>query len=275
MTDENAGLTRQDIVRDLRHLGVEPGMTVLVHSSLSSLGWVEGGAETVIDALLETVSPGGTVLAPTLTGTVRDSPEEPPVFDPATSACWTGRIPETFRQRRDARRSRHPTHSVSAIGPATESLIEGHEYAATPCAETSPYGRLAQTGGKILLLGVTHESNTCLHMVEERAGVPYHMQPEPAPARVARGDGSWEEIPTRLHLWRWDRNFTKIDPILLQNGAETAGRVGQADSRLIDVRAMSDLLLPILQRDPLFLLSDEARAEYEGQAAGTGTPGSG
>lgn len=266
MTEEKPRITRQEIVQDLRNLGLRPGMTVLVHSSLSSLGWVEGGAETVIEALLEAVSPGGTVLAPTLTGTERDSPEEPPVFDPASSACWTGRIPETFRVRPEARRSRHPTHSVSGIGPGTASLIEGHEYADTPCAEGTPYMRLAQTGGKILLLGVTHESNTCLHMVEEVAGAPYHMQPEPAPARVARDDGSWEEIPTRLHLWRWDRNFPKVDPLLTGRGAQTSGWVGQADSRLIDVGAMTEVLLPILERDPLFLLSDEARAEYEAQA---------
>ncbi|HZU14341.1 MAG TPA: AAC(3) family N-acetyltransferase [Chloroflexota bacterium] len=262
MTSERQSLTREDLVHDLRRLGVEPGMTVLVHSSLSSLGWVEGGAETVIDALLEAVGPEGTVLVPTLTGTEEDGPEHPPRFDPATSPCWTGTIPETFRRREAAERSMHPTHSVAGIGNDTRTLIEGHAHVATPCAADSPYGRLADRGGRILLLGVTHESNTCLHMVEEQAHAPYHMQPEPCPCYIKREDGTWEEVVTGLHLWRWDRNFPKIDPLLTAAGAQKTGRVGQAESRLVDVGAMRDLLLPILGDDPLFLLSDEARAEY-------------
>jgi aminoglycoside 3-N-acetyltransferase len=260
---QGPGLTRQAIGSDLRALGLEAGSLALVHSSLSSLGWVEGGAQTVIDALLEAVSPGGTVLVPTLTGRIQDGPEHPPMFDPRATACWTGTIPETFRLLPAARRSRHPTHSVAAIGLATDWLIAGHEYCATPCAGDSPYGRLADAGGFILLLGVTHDSNTSLHMVEELTGVPYHMQREPAPARVARPDGTWEEIPTRLHLWGWERNFPKIDPLLREAGAQRDGPVGRAHGRLVDARAMRDLLVPLLQRDPLFLLTDAARAAYQ------------
>jgi aminoglycoside 3-N-acetyltransferase len=260
---QEPGLSREAIVSDLRALGLAPGSLVLVHSSLSRLGWVESGAQTVIDALLKTVSPGGTVVVPTLTGTIQDGPEHPPVFDPRATPCWTGTIPETFRRLPSARRSRHPTHSVAAIGPATDWLIAGHEYCATPCAADSPYGRLADAGGFILLLGVTHDCNTSLHMVEELAGVPYHMQREPASARVARRDGAWEEIPTQLHLWRWERDFPRIETLLLAAGALRTGMVGQACSRLVGARAMRDLLLPLLQRDPLFLLSDTARAAYE------------
>jgi aminoglycoside 3-N-acetyltransferase len=261
------GLSREAIVSDLRALGLEAGALVLVHSSLSSLGWVESGAQTVVDVLLEAVSPDGTVLVPTLTGTIQDGPEHPPIIDPRATPCWTGTIPETFRRLPSARRSRHPTHSVAAVGPATAWLIAGHEYCATPCAANSPYGRLADAGGFILLLGVTHERNTSLHMVEELADVPYHMQREPAPARVARPDGAWEEIPTRLHLWRWERAFPRVEPLLLEAGAQRTGMVGQAHSRLVDARAMRDLLLPLLRRGPLFLLSDAARAAYEQSSA--------
>jgi aminoglycoside 3-N-acetyltransferase len=264
---QEPGLSREAIVSDLRALRLEAGALVLVHSSLSSLGWVESGAQTVIDALLEAVSPDGTVLVPTLTGTIQHGPEHPPIFDPRATPCWTGTIPETCRRHPAARRSRHPTHSVAAVGPATDWLIAGHEYSDTPCAGDSPYGRLADTGGFILLLGVTHDSNTSLHMVEELAGVPYHMQREPAPARVARPDGAWEEIPTRLHLWRWERDFPRVEPLLLEVGVQRTGMVGQARGRLVDARAMRDLLLPLLRRDPLFLLSDAARAAYEQSSA--------
>src|SRR5579875_789667 len=170
MSLRHDALSKDAIVDDLQALGLSAGAVVLVHSSLRSLGWVDGGAATVIDALCAAVSPGGTILVPTLTGTAQDGPEHPPVFDPRHTPCWTGTIPETFRALPEARRSRHPTHSVGVIGPVAEMLIDGHEYCATPCAGQSPYGRLAQTGGLILLLGVTHESNTCLHMIEELAG---------------------------------------------------------------------------------------------------------
>src|SRR5919201_6383296 len=107
---QEPGLSREAIVSDLRALRLEAGALVLVHSSLSSLGWVESGAQTVIDALLEAVSPDGTVLVPTLTGTIQDGPEHPPIFDPRATPCWTGIIPETFRRLPSTRRSSHPTH---------------------------------------------------------------------------------------------------------------------------------------------------------------------
>jgi aminoglycoside 3-N-acetyltransferase len=118
-------------------------------------------------------------------------------------------------------------------------------------------------GGFILLLGVTHAVNTSLHMVEEVARVPYHLQERPARARVARDDGSWEEIVTTLHLYGWERNFPTVEPLLKEAGAQRDGPVGQAPSRLIDARAMRDLLSPLLDADPLFLLSDSSRKQFE------------
>src|SRR5690348_12498797 len=100
-------VTSAELAADLRHLGLAPGMTVLVHSSLSRLGHVVGGAEAVVDALVTAVAPGGTVLFPTLTGSERDGPDCPPQMDVRRTACWTGRIPECARQRSEARRSLH------------------------------------------------------------------------------------------------------------------------------------------------------------------------
>ncbi len=90
---------------DLRHLGLGSGDVVLVHSSLSRLGHVKGGAPAVVDALLRAVEPGGTVLFPTLTGSEHDGPARPPHLDVRRTVCWTGRIPETARLRPDACRT--------------------------------------------------------------------------------------------------------------------------------------------------------------------------
>jgi aminoglycoside 3-N-acetyltransferase len=93
-------------------------------------------------------------------------------MDVRRSVCWTGRIPETARLRPDARRSLHPTHSVVALGAQATRYASNHERSSTPCDVWSPYHRLIDERGKILLLGVSQQSNTMLHCLEELAGVP-------------------------------------------------------------------------------------------------------
>ena len=105
-------LSVQDLAEGFRDAGIERGDHILVHSSLSSLGWVEGGADDVIDALRVVVGEPGTVLFPTLTACPDDSREHPPVFDVRHTRCWTGRIPETARQRPDA----HEQPAPNAFG---------------------------------------------------------------------------------------------------------------------------------------------------------------
>jgi len=100
----------------------------------------EGGADAVIDALLDAVGSGGTVSVPT--HTFRDVNARQPVFDYRTTPCCVGRVPETFRRRPDALRSLHPTHSCAAIGPRSEELLRDHEVDVTSCGGRSPYRRL-------------------------------------------------------------------------------------------------------------------------------------
>src|SRR5215210_5495176 len=95
-------VTAAMLADDLRRLGLGEGAVVLVHSSLSRLGNVKGGADAVVDSLLTAVGPTGTVLFPTLTGTEHDGPDAPPVVDVRSTPCWTGRIPETARHRKGA-----------------------------------------------------------------------------------------------------------------------------------------------------------------------------
>ncbi len=248
-----AAVTKTDVVNGSRSLGLRPGHNVLVHSSLRSLGYVEGGAEAVIDALIEAVSPGGTVLVPTLTGSEALSPANPPIFDPMNTPCWTGRIPETFRRRPDAIRSLHPTHSVAAIGPAAAALTQDHVNSVTPCDELSPYGKLAQReDGYILFIGVTHEVNTTLHHVEEIAGVDYHMQTEFARAVIVV-DGKEIHRHILLHRYGTPRNFSAIEPILEERGIQTRGNIGQAEVRLVHAKRMVETTLRCLRASPRLL----------------------
>jgi aminoglycoside 3-N-acetyltransferase len=247
------GLTAHHVTLGLRALGLSSGDLVLVHSSLSSLGYVEGGAEAVIDALLAAVAPDGTALVPTLTGSETLDADHPPVYDPDETPCWTGLIPETFRRRPDAVRSLHPTHSVAAIGARARELTAGHEHSLTPCGPDSPYGRIAQAGGYILLLGVGHEVNTTFHLVEEIVGVPYHMQPGLVAAQVIER-GVARTIHLMLHRYGSPRAFSRLEPALCERDIQRDGQIGAAHVRLVQAGRMVDLACQALRQDATILL---------------------
>jgi aminoglycoside 3-N-acetyltransferase len=242
-------ITTEDIVQSLRDAGLMRGCKLLVHSSLSSFGHVEGGADAVIDALLEVTGAEGTVLVPTLTGSEELSQDNPPTFDLHSTPCWTGQIPETFRQREAAIRSAHPTHSVAAIGADALKLTEDHEFSITPCDTASPYGKLArQPDGFVLLLGVDHESSTLFHHVEEVVGVDYHMQAGFARARLIIGD---QEIHRHymLHQYGTPRSFNIMEEVFMERGIQQTFQIGKATVRLVKALEMVDLTVRCLTAD--------------------------
>jgi len=247
-------ITKQEIKSGLMDLGLKAGDSVLTHSSLSSFGRVEGGADTVIQAIIGAVSPGGTVLFPTLTGSSELSTANPPVFDVRNTPCWTGAIPETARKTPGFVRSAHPTHSVCAFGDKARWFTEDHEHCPTPCGFGSPYDKLAQVGGYILLVGVTHDCNTSMHYVEEVAGVPYHMQDGTALATITYADREVVRVPVTLHKYGTPRDFKRLEPEMLAGGIQVNGRIGDSTIRLIKAREMSYLVLARLQEDSSVLL---------------------
>ncbi len=250
-------VTAGGLTDGLKALGIRRGMQLLVHSSLSSFGTVEGGADTVIDALLSLVTSDGTVIVPTLTGSETLTPGNPPVFDPDINECWTGLIPETFRRRREAVRSLHATHSVAAIGAAAEEVTREHIDSITPCDEQSPYGLLAGLDeAYILLIGVGHESNTTLHHVEELAGVDYHLQRLPCRSLISAGGSSFERT-IFLHRYGQPRKFNAIEPVLVERGIERRARIGQAEIRLVHTRGLVRTGLRCLRADPRFFCADD------------------
>jgi len=242
-------VAKGELVADFGKLGLCPGDIVLVHSSLSSIGYVEGGADTVVDALLEAVDPGGTVVVPTLTGSPSLSPWNPPVFDPSETPCWTGAIPEALRRRPEAVRSRHPTHSVAAIGPRAREITEGHEDCLTPCGPGSPYYKISRLGGRILLLGVGLDVNTTFHCTEELAGVPNRILPQPVEARIVTESGV---ITRNLFIHNYfgpPPDFSGFEPFLKGTSIVRRGKVGKADCLLLDSGLLVERTLSLLRRD--------------------------
>ena len=233
-----------DIVAGLRALGLNSGDVVLVHSSLAALGSVAGGADTVIDALIATVGAEGTVLVPTFGC-------EPP-FDRKTSATPLGAIADRFWRRPDAVRSKHPTHSVAAIGRQARDLIKDHEKAATANGEGTPYTRLAWGGGKILLLGVDQDRNTMLHAAEAISGAPYLDRIE---ATYVDDDGSQVTIPIEAMAGP-HRDFIGLDQLFSRRGVMTVGKIGSAVCRLMDAGRMLEVALEAMAQDPAAVLCD-------------------
>lgn len=244
----------EDIASALRRLGLRSGHHVLVHSSLSSMGRVEGGPTTVVQALLDVVGTEGTVIAPTLTGNELIGPDADITFDVVSTPSWTGAIAEAVRTWPGAVRSIHPTHSVAAIGAAAQLLTRGHADCVTPCGQGSPYAWLAaDPAGMILLLGCDHESNTTLHHVEEMAGARYHLQPVPVRCAIHWGDRT-ESRSYWVHRYGTPRDFAAIEPLLKERGIQVQGAVGSATARLMPASRLVSFGLDVLRASPSFFV---------------------
>jgi len=164
-------ITKQQMKADLDRLGLRPGDIVMLHSSLKSLGYVEGGSSVVIEALYEAISPGGTLIVPTYYqpgGTILATCKmEGYFFDPRIHGTGLGALPAAFLKFPGVERSIHPTHSVSAVGPKAKYVTEAHHLAPSIFGDGSPWQRCVELNGKILGLGVSMGPVTFYHLLED------------------------------------------------------------------------------------------------------------
>ena len=226
-------VTKEDLIRDLRALGVCAGMKLQVHSSLSRIGWVEGGADTVLDALMTVLTEDGTLMLPSFNHGA--AYEDGGVYDPKRSPTTNGRIPDTFRRRADVFRGVNPTHPFAAWGHDAARYVT-HDQETPTMGPGSPLDRLMQDGGYVLLLGVGYISNTFHHLVEVTTG---------APCLASCGEVYPVEIDGRrqlAHTWAWRGGKCPVNspPEPLYAAAmgeiERKGLVGEAESRLFPMR---------------------------------------
>ena len=158
-------ITNADLVEGLFNMGIRNGEHLMVHSSLKSLGYVEDGANTVVEALLETIGSNGTLMVPTFTHSNTE------YYDPTESPSKNGAITEAIRKRSDSVRSLHPTHAVTVIGPDAEELVL-NDLNCGPLGKGCALDLLSKRQGRILLLGVNHEANSIIHVGEDYASDP-------------------------------------------------------------------------------------------------------
>lgn len=259
-THDPPTLTRADIANGFRRLGFTTGDVVLLHSSLRSFGYVAGGADAVIDGILDALGPEGTLVVPTLTGSIELSAANPPHIDIRTTPCWTGAIPEAVRHRPEAIRSVHPTHSCTAIGKRAEELTRDHYISPTPCGLTSPYFRVALAGGYIVMAGCTLASCTTLHAVEELAGSGYRSQDAIAFGSCIDSRGVRIETPVLLHAYEAPQaDFPVMEPILLERGLMRIGKIGSSTVRVVKSMHLIEAALEKVRFDKYFLTTSRGR----------------
>jgi len=246
--------TVDSLKKDLSDLGIQPGMVLLVHSSLSALGWVNGGAVAVILALEELLGSHGTLVMPTHSGDLSDPGEweAPPIpqdwwdavrasmpaYEPSlTPTSMMGKIPETFRKQTGVMRSNHPQVSFAAWGAQAETITANHSLNYS-LGEDSPLARMYQLGGLVLLLGVDHSNNTSLHLAEYRAGYPTKKTHRNGAPMMVNGQRRWVEI-VDINLDSDD--FLQIgEAFSSDTGLEIQGRVAMATARLMSQTALVD-----------------------------------
>jgi aminoglycoside 3-N-acetyltransferase len=205
-------LTVTTLTEHLQACGLAEGQTVLVHLALSKLGWVVGGAEAVILALLAAVGTSGTIMMVTNSNANTDPAEwrNPPVpeawwqlyrdnrpaYNPLTTPTrGVGVVPELFRSWPGVFRSGHPAFSLAAIGANAEFLTSGH-LLHDEFGPTSPIGRLYDLDGHVLLLGVGHFNNTSLHGAEYRANYVGKHNIRTGSAMLVNGVRQWVTYET-------------------------------------------------------------------------------
>lgn len=241
----------QTFLADLALL--DPSRPTLIHSSFRALSQWGGEPREWAGDLDEILSPGGLML-PTFTGRAEDGPDDPPRFDPAETPGYTGALTEAARRHWGPEsRSLHPTHSFLCRGAAS-GWKEGHEESPTPCGPDSPLVRLAKNGGQILLAGCGLTSLTLVHAAEEAACAPYVLQPNPVKCWI-RKEGDWQEtLPIGIHCWKTPRDYTRLEPSLLEAGVMEVKQMKGLRFHLIQAGPALDLLTQWITEDPSCVL---------------------
>jgi aminoglycoside 3-N-acetyltransferase len=195
---------REELAAGFRALGVEPGDTVFVHSSLKSLGYVEGGPIAVFEGLWDALGPDGTMIVPTYYlpgGTIANAAKDPDyVFDPSEHGSNLGALPAAFLGFPGVRRSLHPTHSVSAVGRHAGFVTADHHRAASVFGEGSPWQRFVELDGKLLGIGISMGPVTFYHRLEDEMGDRFPLpvkRPETHRLRARDATGTVHEVPVR------------------------------------------------------------------------------
>lgn len=254
--------TVSTLTNDLRSLGIKEGMTLLVHSSLRSIGWVCGGAVSVILALEEVLTEDGTLIMPTHSSDLSDPknwrnppvPEswweiirnEMPVFDKdLTPTLKMGTIPEVFRKQKTVIRSSHPNSSFAAWGKNKHYIVQDDKLD-YQMNEKSPLGRIYELDGNVLFTGIGYDKNTSFHLAEYKAnykGKTFITEHAPI---IEDGKRVWKEYRDILF---GEEDFGYIGKDYEKENSVGIGYIGKAKSKLTAQREMVDFAVKWMEKN--------------------------
>ena len=239
--------------QDLYELGIRKGDAVVMHSSYRSMGGLEGGIRTFVDAMMSVLGDTGTLIAPTLS--FKFVTADNPVFDYINTPSGVGAIGEYIRCMDGVRRSIHPTHSCACYGYKQDWYAQGHENDRTPVGKNSPFHKLYEDGGKVLMLGCSLKPNTSFHGIEEEFGCSFVLTENAAPYTIVLPDKTYEvdmyrhNFSTHGYIQRYDRLENVLDAKYMPRGV-----VHGANCCLIDAPAMWKAAMDTMKKDELYFV---------------------
>lgn len=242
-------ISQDHLVSQLEGMGIVKGDLLLVHSSMSKVGYLDEGPETLIHALREVLGPEGTLVMPSspVDRLQLDHIRLERVFDVRNTPSRMGAITERFRRMPGVVRSIHPTEPVCALGPLAEYITGGHMGRITPYDDHSPWYRVAEKKGKILYVGVTLiNSGTSLHVLEDAVDFKFPVYLEEVfTATVIDHEGRSQEVRTRVHNPEMSkrRRCDELIPWFEKEGVLKKTRLGQADCLLLNAGPMLEVMI--------------------------------
>lgn len=251
MPDQNplpsSSISAAEIAAGLRRLGLLPGDGVMVHSSLKSFGRVEGGPRAVIQALMEVLTPSGTILMPSFNHDTAFRPGAPGYYHPQETPTINGAIPNLFWQLPGVYRSLDPTHPIAAWGKNAQRYTQHHHRTLT-MGPGSPLGLLWQDGGYGLLLGVDYHANTFHHIVETSTGAPcLGLRSEAYPVRLPDG----RQVTGRTWGWRQEEcpitDQLRYQPLMSARSLHRQAMIGAAQVTLFRLQDCYTLVAELLE----------------------------
>ena len=247
-------LTVSSLSQDFTAIGVQNGMSLIVHSSLKSLNrWIVGGTSAVILALEEALGIEGTLIMPAHTGDLSDPAlwqnppvpkewwdlirKEMPCFDRDLTPTWAmGALAEALKQCGTIR-SDHPQVSFAARGSQAQRITYDHSLTYS-LGENSPLARLYDCQAWVLLMGVNYDNNTSLHLAEYRASFPSKQLAKIS--TIGRIHGKREWITYDDIVFDTD-DFVEIGQAFEETtGLVRISKIGDAAVRLMPIRELVD-----------------------------------
>ncbi|NLA54138.1 MAG: AAC(3) family N-acetyltransferase [Clostridiales bacterium] len=227
-------INKKSLKQDLTNMGLKSTDTVLLHTSMKKIGIVDGGANSVIEALMEYFSKG-LVCFPALSWTTAQM--EQPVFDVKNTKSIVGLLPEIFRNCSGVIRSWNPTHSMSAYGKDAEEFTQENPVSGTPCGLNSPWHKLIRRDAKILMVGCDLTSCTFMHGVEEWCKVPNRLG-NPIPYTIILPDGNKIKTDSAAHRTSPSKNYWKVEEGLHEAGLAKYFPFGDAETIILNAREL-------------------------------------